>query len=116
MPSNFLEEAPISNNHETIGETENGTAIHKDNNQVKIEKDDIEKSDDLKPIELIATDSSASRNNADQIQRKVRNNLWYNTYDSQPISGLEHAFLNRMTWLKNIGVAKRKVRILFEIK
>ena len=107
-----MEETPIPNNHKNIGGTENGTPIYKDNNQVKIEKDGIEKSDDSKQIEVITTESSASENNANQIQRQVRNNLWYNTYDSQPISGLEHAFLNRMTWLKNVGIAKRKVRIL----
>ena len=111
-----MEEAPISNNQKTIGGTQNGTAISKDNNQVKIEKDDIVKSNDSKSIELITTKSSANENNANHIQRKVRNNLWYNTYDSQPISGLENAFLNRMNWLKNIGVAKRKVLLLFEMK
>ena len=106
-----MEETPIAYSHKNIGGTENGTAIYKDNNQVKIEKDGIEKSDDSKQSEVITTESSASKNNAKQIQRQVRNNLWYNTYDSRPISGLEHAFLNRMTWLKNVGIAKRKVRI-----
>ena len=107
-----MEEAPIPNNHKTIGESENGTTIYKDNNQVKVKIAGLDKSDDSKQIEVITTESSASEDNANQIQRQVRNNLWYNTYDSQPISGLEHAFLNRMTWLKNVGIAKRKVRIL----
>ena len=108
-----MEEVPISYNHKTNGETENGTAAYEDNNQVKIDQDGIENKDDMKPIELITTESSAPENNLNPIQRKVRNNLWYNTYDSRPISGLEHAFLNRMTWLKNVGIAKRKVRIFF---
>ena len=109
-----MEEAPIFDNHKTTGVKENETAADKSNDAVRIEEDNLDNHDISVPIELFTPESSVFETNANRFRRKALNNLWYNTYENRPFSGLEYAFLNRLSLLRNLGVAKRRVRLVFK--
>ena len=66
--------------------------------------------ENLFPIELFSPASSTFETTANRIGSKHRNKMWIeDEFEGRPISGIEHAFLNRLSLLRSMEMVKRNV-------
>ena len=111
----MLAEVPISSNKELVDVKGNETQRNKSNEQGKMKMNALNDKENFFPIELFSPASSIFESEANRIGSKHRNKLWIeDEYEGRPISGLEHAFLNRLSLLRSMEMAKRNVSSYLE--
>ena len=111
VPSSLLDKLSLPSNLNTAVTKKNGTEIDKNEIQKEAKVDNKITNDDSSSIEVFTPVSSILESKANRIRRMAQNNMWYNN-EMMPLSGLEFAFLNRLSKQRSPAVTKRRIPFL----
>ena len=111
VPSSLFEKSSTSSNLNTALTKKNGTAVDKNEKQKEVKVDNKITNDDSSSTEHFTPVSSIIESKANRIRRMAQNNMWYNN-EMMPLSGLEFAFLNRLSMQRSPAVTKRRIPFL----
>ena len=111
VPPSLFEKSSTSSNLNTAVTRKNGTELAKNEKQNEAKVDNKVSNDDTSSVELFTPVSSILESKANRIRRMSQNNMWYNN-EMMPLSGLEFAFLNRLSMQRSPAVTKRRIPFL----